>query len=176
MQGCYPTYEHSNGSPRSRAWLVALLATLFFGPLLAPMFQVTHLPLVSDSGELARDLLSRYICPTPAKSFTLLGFPVAVCARCWGATIGLWAAWLLLRQRDTGPLRRSAGSGMRQRYAGYFALAWPLRLCLAAGALLLWTLEINAWPAAPLPVLLLNGANGGLWFGLFLERRSRIHE
>ena len=70
-----------------------LLAVLFLGPLIAPLFQATRLPLAADSGALARDLLSRYICPTPAKSYMLLGFPMAVCARCWGATIGLWAAW-----------------------------------------------------------------------------------
>jgi hypothetical protein len=26
---------------------------------------------------------------------------MAVCARCWGATIGLWAAWLLVRRLTT---------------------------------------------------------------------------
>jgi hypothetical protein len=43
-----------------------------------------------------------------------------------------------------------------------------LRLCLALGALLLWTLEINAWPAAPRVALLVNGANGGFWAGMFV--------
>ena len=91
--------------------LTTILAVLFFGPLIAPLFQATRLPLLADSGALARDLLSRYICPTPAKSYVLLGFPMAVCARCWGATIGLWAAWHLLRpttndQRPTLAARR----------------------------------------------------------------------
>src|SRR6187399_524699 len=101
------------GSQRNLSWatpwfrfsasplLVAILAVLFLGPLIAPLFQATHLPLVADSGALARDLLARYICPTPAKSYLLLGFPMAVCARCWGATIGLWAAWLLMRWPTT---------------------------------------------------------------------------
>src|SRR3954468_14085196 len=78
--------------------LIAILLVLFFGPLAAPLFQATHLTLVADSGALARDLLSRYICPTPAKSYVLMGFPMAVCARCWGATIGLWVAWHFIRR------------------------------------------------------------------------------
>src|SRR3954468_956737 len=81
--------------------LIAILLVLFFGPLAAPLFQATQLPLVADTGALARDLLARYICPTPAKSYVLLGFPMAVCARCWGATIGLWAAWLLFGSMTT---------------------------------------------------------------------------
>jgi hypothetical protein len=50
----------------------------------------------------------------------------------------------------------------------YFALPWGLRLCLALGALSLWTLEINAWPAAPLSALIVNGVNGGFWAGMFV--------
>jgi len=111
---------------------------------------------------LARDLLSRYVCPTPAKSYVLLGFPMAVCARCWGATFGLWAAWLILRAR-----RADRRSWFLDRY---LALVWPVSLALAIGALLLWTLEIRAWPQARLPALLLNGVHGGFWAGLFVAR------
>src|SRR5689334_2744500 len=86
-----------------KTWpLKTLLAVLFLGPLVAPLFQATRLPFVAGSGALARDLLSHYICSTPAKSYALLGFPMAVCARCWGATIGLWGAWLLVRGQGTG--------------------------------------------------------------------------
>ncbi len=81
--------------------LLAILAVLFLGPLIAPLFQATGLPLIADSGALARDMLSRYICPTPVKSYVVLGFPMAVCARCWGATIGLWAAWFVFRLATT---------------------------------------------------------------------------
>jgi hypothetical protein len=152
--------------------LTAILIVLFFGPLIAPLFQATHLPLVAESGALARDMLSRYICPTPAKSYVLLGFPMAVCARCWGATIGLWAAWLLIRQR---PTPSSSGSSFATRPSStiqgwpscYFALAWPLRLLVSATPLLLWAAEIRWWPAAPLWLLLLNGALAGFWAGLF---------
>jgi hypothetical protein len=35
-------------------------------------------------------------------------------------------------------------------------------------AFLLWAAEISWWPAAPYWLLLLNGANAGLWAGLFL--------
>jgi len=162
---------------------------LFFGPLIAPLFQATQLPLVADTGALARDLLARYICPTPAKSYVLLGFPMAVCARCWGATIGLWAAWLLFRPMTTdhrpptnaNPVvgRRSSVVGRRSSVVGrrssavmrwlhrYLALGWPARLLLGALPFLLWVAEINLWAAAPYWVLLLNGAFAGFSAGLF---------
>lgn len=140
--------------------LKAALVILFFGPLIAPLFQATGLPIVADSGALARDLLSLYVCPTPAKSYMLLGFPMAVCARCWGATIGLWLAWFAVRHLATGG-RRSA------LLAGYLGLAWPLRFVLGALPFWLWAAEIAWWPAAPYWFLLINGAFAGLWAGLF---------
>ncbi len=140
--------------------LRVLLAILFLGPLIAPLFQATRLPLLADSGALARDLLSRYVCPTPAKSYVLLGFPMAVCARCWGATIGLWAAWFAARRPE-----RLFAAGLLARYS---ALAWPLRLLLGALPFGLWAAEIAWWPAAPYWFLLVNGAFAGLWGGLFV--------
>jgi len=153
----------------------AILVVLFFGPLIASVFQATQLPLVADSGALARDLLSRYICPTPAKSYVLLGFPMAVCVRCWGATIGLWAVWYVIRPPTTdhrpSPIR-SAFLTRRSSFAtqwlnGYLALAWPARLLVGALPFLLWVAEISHWAAAPYWVLLLNGAFAGFWAGLF---------
>jgi hypothetical protein len=148
------------------------LAVLFLGPPIAPLLQALGVPLVSDSGALARDLLSRYICPTPSKSYALLGFPMAVCARCWGATIGLWLAWLVVRRMADGGWRTTdllARSCFAVRFLRlYRAVPWLLRLGLAVGSLLLWTLEINRWPTAPLPALLVNGANGGFWAGVLI--------
>jgi hypothetical protein len=160
-------------------WLYkAILALLFFGPLIAPLFQATHMPAIADSGALARDLLARFVCPTPAKSYVLLGFPMAVCARCWGATIGLWGAWFLLRPRakDQGPRIDTVGHPVSAigRWSfvvglsnSYTNLSWPLRLAIGALPFLLWVLEIDAWPAAPLEVLLANGALVGFAAGLF---------
>jgi Predicted membrane protein (DUF2085) len=156
----------------------AILVVLFFGPLIAPLFQATQLPLVADSGALARDLLALYICPTPAKSYVLLGFPMAVCARCWGATIGLWAAWLLIRRPTTDDRRCynvgrqwSVVSGQWSVVGGlqsaYLNLPWPLRLVVGALPLLLWVAEIRWWADAPYWLLLLNGAFAGFWAGLF---------
>jgi hypothetical protein len=160
------------------AWLPkTILAVLFFGPLIAPLFQASSLALAADSGTLARDVLSRYICPTPAKSYMLVGFPMAVCARCWGATIGLWAAWLLLRptcndQRPTCASIRSAfanhGSALVYPWLNsYFVMPWPARLLISALPFLLWAAEIVWWPGAPYLLLLLNGAFAGFWAGLF---------
>jgi hypothetical protein len=155
-----------------------LLAVLFLGPLIAPLFQATRLPLVADSGALARDLLARYVCPTPAKSYALLGLPMAVCARCWGATIGLWAAWLLFRRptpddrRPTMINRQRSAVSSRWSVVGslqqaYFSLPWPARLLLGALPFGLWVAEIDLWSAAPNWLLLLNGAFAGFWAGLF---------
>lgn len=153
-----PAYPFTCSAAQPLRWL---LVVLFFGPLVAPLFQATGLPLVADSGILAHDLLARYICPTPAKSYALLGFPMAVCARCWGATIGLWAAWVLFR-------RLQISRRVLPLFSEYLVLPIGPRLALAAGALLLWTLEIRLWPVAPLPVLLLNGAQGGFWAAMLI--------
>jgi hypothetical protein len=171
--------QHATRNTQSRL-LIACLSLLFLGPLIAPLFQATGLPFVAESGALAHDLLSRYICPTPAKSYALFGFPMAVCARCWGATIGLWGAWFVFRPLIAGRWSQthqnrepkaenqlSTGSWFSVFSSWLFQRAWVLRLCLALGALALWSLEINLWPTAPLPLLIANGANGGFWAGLF---------
>jgi hypothetical protein len=156
--------------------LKVILAVLFFGPLIAPLFQATGLPLVADTGGLARDMLARFVCPTPAKSYMIAGFPMAVCARCWGATIGLWAAWLLLQATADDGRRTMTGrhsivdrlpSIVYRVVKEYIRLAWPLRLLIGALPFLLWVAEIRWWPAAPLGALLLNGALAGLAAGLF---------
>ncbi len=148
-----------------RAWptwpLDLALWVLFLGPIISPLFRATGLPLVADAGLLARELLATYICPTPERSLTLLGLPMAVCARCWGATLGLWAARLLVARHGVAPL---APLGW------YRALPWPARLLLAALPFLLWPLEIvghyGGWWFAPMGLLLLNGAQAGLAAGL----------
>ena len=148
---------------RNPAWphwpLLVALTILFLGPVVAPLFQATTIWLVADSGALARALLATYICPTPAKSYMLLGYPMAVCARCWGATIGLWLAWAVVQQVTTGdgwlPLRTYMNASLFVRFA------------LAALPFLLWPAEIIFWPAAPLLALLLNGALAGASAGLF---------
>lgn len=164
----------------SRIWptwaLDAILWTLYLGPIISPLFRATGLPLVADSGLLARDLLATYICPTPERSLLLLGLPMAVCMRCWGATIGLLAARSLVA-RHVG----AGGAPLRL----FRALPWAARLLLCALPFLLWPLEIvghyGGWWFAPLWLLLLNGAQAGffagllfcsLWPGLWPARRT----
>lgn len=155
----------------------ALLWVLFLGPVVSPLFRATGLPLLADSGLLARELLSTYVCPTPDRSLLLLGLPMGVCVRCWGATMGLLLARALVWGRDA-----QAGAGLLARFR---ALPWALRLLLCALPFLLWPLEIvgqaRGWWYAPLWVLLLNGAQAGLaagllfgslWPGLWPRRRS----
>lgn len=143
-------------------WIFDLLLwVLFLGPVISPLFRATGLPLVSDAGLLARDLLAHYVCPTPERSYMLFGLPMAVCARCWGATIGLWGARLLMGSSVAlrGPLGRLR------------ALPWLLRLLICALPFLLWPLEMvghyEGWWFAPLWLLLLNGAQAGFAAGIF---------
>ncbi|MBX0327303.1 DUF2085 domain-containing protein [Oscillochloris sp. ZM17-4] len=139
-----------------------ILWVLFLGPIISPLFRATGLPGLTESGLLARDLLSRYVCPTPDRSIMLLGLPMAVCVRCWGATIGLWAARLLV-----GAQGDHAGAPLRW----FRGLPWAARLALAALPFLLWPLEIvghyQGWWFAPLWLLLINGAQAGFASGLF---------
>ena len=51
--------------------------------------------------------------------------------------------------------------------AGFLVLPWHMRLLLAALPFVLWVAEIIGWPAAPLWLLVLNGAQAGLGAGLF---------
>lgn len=147
-------------------WLFdALLLILFVGPLLSPLFRASGQPVLVETGLLAREALTLYICPTPAQSYTLYSLPMAVCARCWGATIGLWLARLLV------PFSRGragmVGAGLRWLRGQH----WLARLLLCALPFLLWPLEIigaaQGWWLAPLWLLLFNGVLAGFMAGLF---------
>lgn len=145
--------------------LYTILVILFLGPIISPLFRATALPFVRDTGVLARDVLSTYICPTPQHSYLLWGFPMAVCSRCWGATIGLWMACLWLLR---SPSRQRYRAAMLNRFR---AMPWWTRLFVCALPFLLWPLEIigtaQGWWYAPLWVLLLNGIQAGFAAGLF---------
>ncbi len=111
---------------------------------------------MTDLGWLARDLLTLYVCPTPAKSYLLFEAPMAVCTRCWGATIGLWGGWFVVQH-----WQRSA------QMPRWFSWHWSLRLLTAAVPFSLWWFEIAFWPSASYELLLVNGAVAGLSAGLF---------
>lgn len=160
------TYVLRNAPGSSRAWphwpLHLFLAVLFLGPIIAPLFRATGLPLISDAGVLAHDLLTLYVCPTPELSYFVLDLPMAVCARCWGATIGLLMARAL-------PFDRLGW--MAALRSGLLGLAWPVRLLLCALPFLLWALEIGGyaqgWWFPPLWLVLINGVQAGFAAGLF---------
>ena len=135
-------------------WPYQLFMTiLFLGPPVAAVFIASNVALMQDLGWLARSLLSTYVCPTPAKSYELMGAPMAVCARCWGATIGLWVSWLAVRRTTSLPI--------------WFGWHWTLRMATALLPFGLWWLEIHWWPQASYTVLLINGALAGASAGAF---------
>lgn len=143
--------------PTWPVWPYQLFLTiLFFGPPVAALFIATGLPIMTDLGWLARDLLTLYVCPTPAKSYLLFEAPMAVCTRCWGATIGLWVGWFVVQH-----WQRSA------QMPRWFSWHWSLRLLTAAVPFSLWWFEIAFWPSASYELLLVNGAVAGLSAGLF---------
>jgi hypothetical protein len=143
-----------------QAWPVwpyqLFLSILFFGPPVAALFIASNVPFMTDLGWLARDLLTTYVCPTPAKSYELLAAPMAVCVRCWGATIGLWVGWWMVGRAD-----------LRHWLTQWLAWPWVARLISALLPFGLWWLEINFWPAAAYTVLLINGIIAGTSAGLF---------
>lgn len=140
--------------------LQTILLILFLGPIVSPLFRLTGLPILNESGLLARSLLASYICPTPQYSYLLGGLPMAVCARCWGATIGLLAGYTSLRYWRQLPFLRAL-----------LALPLWLRLLLCGLPFLLWPLEIAlggraAWEL-PYWLMLLNGAQAGYAAAIF---------
>lgn len=159
----------TNRRSASDAWptwvLDAVLWTLFLGPALSPLLRATGAPVVADVGWYARDLMATYVCPTPERSMLLLGLPMVVCVRCWGATVGLLAARSLMHAHTRGAVRLPLLDGFR-------ALSRPLRLLICAVPFALWPLEIvghyQGWFWAPMWLLLLNGAQAGLAAGLLL--------
>jgi hypothetical protein len=154
--------------PTWSRWLLDIvLAILFLGPLLSPLFRATGQPVVDETGALARNMLV-YICPSPAQSYMLFGFPMAVCARCWGATIGLWVARLWLPVALAREDKATAVLLWQFRSS-----AWPMRLLVCGLPFLLWPLEIVGttqgwWSLPPLWLLVINGAQAGFAAGLFV--------
>ncbi len=158
-------HDQNNVSGWPRWLLDVVLTILFVGPILSPLFRASGQPVVDATGAFAHSMLL-YICPTPAQSYTLLGFPMAVCARCWGATIGLWAARLLL------PLVLTRGGRLTAMLNAWRGLWWPLRLLICILPFGLWPLEIVGtaqgwWALPPLWLLVINGAQAGVAAGLF---------
>ena len=131
------------------------LSILFFGPPVAALFIATGVPIMTDLGWLARSVLTTYVCPTPLKTYELLDAPMAVCTRCWGATIGLWVGWFLSTRATPAPLQF------------WFRLPVLLRFVTALAPFGLWWLEIRFWPTASYELLLVNGVLAGMTAGMF---------
>lgn len=162
------SHTHPTTSPKTLPiWLYdVFLGILFLGPAIAPLFRATQQPVLTDLGELATYVLGSYICPTPAQAYPMAGYAMAVCARCWGATVGLWVA------RAFVPAALESNDGMTHLLHRFRALPVLMRLLLVLIPFLFWPLEIIGtaqqwWALPPLWVLLVNGAQAGFAAGIF---------
>lgn len=141
-------------APRNRGWLLVdiVLGFMAAGPILAPLFRASGLPLFVPVGE-GITALGFWICPQPEMAFQLAGYPWAVCSRCYTALIGIIAVRVAYGRRG------DAFVFMEKR-------SWVLRLTLAAVTFGLWQLDVHAmhygWWDGGQPTMILTG----LWLGL----------
>jgi len=137
-----------------RGWLVVdiLLGFMAAGPILAPLFRASRLPLFTPVGE-AITALGFWICPQPEMAFQLAGYPWAVCSRCYTALLGIIALRVAYA-------RRGATFVFMERRS------CALRLLLAVVTFGLWQLDVHAmhhgWWNGGQPTMILTG----LWLGL----------
>ena len=149
------TRRHSPSQGWPQWPYLTFLSILFFGPPVAALFIATGVPIMTDLGWLARSVLTTYVCPTPLKTYELLDAPMAVCTRCWGATIGLWLGWFLSTRATPAWVQ------------SWFTLPVLLRFVTALAPFGLWWLEIRYWPTASYELLLVNGVLAGMTAGMF---------
>ncbi len=67
---------------------------IFLGPILVPLLWLSGLPILTNIAE-GGWIFGRAICSYTAKSFTIAGLPLMVCARCTGVAFGLLTMSLL---------------------------------------------------------------------------------
>lgn len=65
-----------------------VIVFIFTGPILVPVVWLTKFPILTDIAQAGWDF-GRAICSHTIKSFTILGLPLMVCARCFGVATGL---------------------------------------------------------------------------------------
>ncbi|HMA35201.1 MAG TPA: DUF2085 domain-containing protein [Chloroflexia bacterium] len=137
-----------------------VLIVLLVGPLVGPVFSASGWPLLGLIN-WPLYLMGENVCPQPDLVFTLFGFPLLICSRCWSGVFGLWIVLLTYRA--------GSGSGV---WATWRALPELARVTLALLAFGPWVIDIVAadqgWWASPLPFQLLSGILGGLGAGALL--------
>lgn len=161
----------ANETNATRPWLQDFwLWILLVGPLVAPLFMWTNLPILQPFAD-AIYLLGRTVCPKVSIHFMVLGFPMAVCSSCWSAVFGLWTVRLLHGRagEGLGPLARL---GLAPFWAKWQQTDLSIKLALLALGFLPWALDVMLWDtgiwASPHPVMVLAGFLGGLVAGMIL--------
>lgn len=165
------TSAASTTSRPPRPWLQDVwLWLLLIGPLTAPLFAWTGWAVLKPFAD-GIYLLGAVVCPKLSEHFTLLGYPMSVCASCWSAVFGLWAVRLLYGRAGEG-MGVFSRLGLSSLWDRWQATSLTLRLAVLLLAFTPWAIDTALWDlgiwASPRIFMMLAGFLGGLGAGLLL--------
>jgi len=139
-------------------WLV--LSVLLVGPVVGPLFSAIGWPVLGLIN-WPLYLMGENVCPQPALTLNLFGFPMLICSRCWGGVFGLWLVLLTYKPWS--------GSAFWTTWRSMPELA---RVGLALLAFSPWVLDVVAydhgWWNTPHLFLIFSGILGGLGAGALI--------
>jgi len=154
-----------------RPWLQDLwLWILLVGPLVAPLFMATGLPILKPFAD-GIYLIGEVVCPKVGVHMMFLGHHTAVCYSCWAAVWGLWVVRLLYGRAGEGfgPLRPLNLQLAWSRWESTQAIT---RLGVLALGFIPWALDVMLWDLgiwnSPSWYMTLAGFLGGVSAGLVL--------
>jgi hypothetical protein len=154
-----------------RPWLQdSWLWILLVGPLVAPLFLATGLPILTPFAD-AIYLLGETVCPKVGVHMMFLGEPVAVCFSCWASVWGLWTVRLLFGRSGEGfgPLMKLRLEPLWARWGG---ASLATKLGVLSLGFMPWALDVMLWDLgtwnSPFGYMMLAGFLGGVVAGMLL--------
>lgn len=117
-------------------WLWILLV----GPLVAPLFMATGIPVLRPFAD-GIYLLGSTVCPKLGFHFMFMNYSVAVCSSCWSAVFGLWTVRLLYGRAGEGygPFSRL---GLQSSWAQWQQTSSQLKLGVVLVGFLPWAIDV----------------------------------
>lgn len=155
-----------------RPWLQDLwLWVLLVGPLVAPLFMATDLPVLGPFA-VGIYLIGELVCPKVSVHMMAFGYPVAVCYSCWAAVWGLWSVRLLYGRAGEGLLRLGTGNLIQSVWQRWERASLMTKLGTTSLGFMPWALDVMLWDLgawnSPSWFMTLAGYLGGLSAGLLL--------